>query len=164
MKNVEAAGAETARQVNRLADLDTRIIVSTMPDISYSPWARNEAATHTDTDRAELIRHLVTRYNTALRAGIRNDGTHIGLVLTDEITQAVAKVPGSNGIVNSSVGTCDLTKSTQVPPSSLDCTPLTLIANGSASTYLWADDLHLTPGAHVVMGNAAVSRASNNPF
>ncbi len=161
-----AAGAETARQVNRLADLDARIIVSTMPDLSYSPWARNEAATHTDTDRAALIRRLVTRYNTALRSNIRNDGTHIGLVLTDELTQAVAKVPGTSGIVDSTNAVCDLSKSSLNPPSVLDCTPLTLIsrANGSPSVFLWADDLHLTPAAQAQMGSLAITRATNNPF
>ena len=164
VREVEAAAAETARQVNRLADLDARVLISTIPDISYSPWARREAADHTDTDRAALIRRLVLRYNAALRSNIRNDGTHIGLLLTDELTQTVAKLPGTAGIANSAVAVCDPARSALVPPSSLDCTPLTLIPNGNATSYLWADDLHLTPGAQKAIGNLAVNRARNNPF
>lgn len=164
VRDVEAAAAETARQVNRLADLDARVLISTIPDISYSPWARREASEHTDTDRADLIRRLVQRYNAALRSAIRNDGRKIGLLLTDELTQAVAKIPGTAGIVNSALAVCDPARSSLVPPSSLDCTPFTLIANGNATSYLWADELHLTPGAQKAIGNLAVNRARDNPF
>ena len=47
--NVEAAGTEVARQVNRLAGTDAKIIVATIPDVAYSPYARAERARRTST-------------------------------------------------------------------------------------------------------------------
>ena len=164
LANVDAAGAEVARQVARLADLDARVIISTMPDLRYSPFAIAERATHSDTDRAELIGRLVTRFNTSLRSNLRNDGTRIGIVLADEYVQTVAKINGSNGIANTTTGVCDLSKSQLVPPSVLDCTQLTLVANGSPTSFLWADDRHLAAGAQKTIGDLAANRARNNPF
>jgi hypothetical protein len=50
------------------------------------------------------------------------------------------------------------------PPSVLDCTNLTLISNGNATSYLWADDRHLSAGGQLSLGNLAATRARNNPF
>ena len=49
------------------------------------------------------------------------------------------------------------------PPSILDCTQQTFVANGTTA-YFWADDLHLSASAQIVFGSAAISRAQNNPF
>ncbi len=164
LADVDAAASEVSRQVNRLADLDVRVLISTLPDLRYSPYAIAENAAHSDTNRAELIGRLVTRFNTTLRSTIRNDGTRIGIVLTDEFVQTAARVNGANGIANSTTPVCDLAKSQLVPPSILDCTQLTLIANGSPTSFLWADDRHLAAGAQGTMGNLASQRARNNPF
>jgi len=162
--NVEAAGAEVARQVNRLASADVRVLMSTVPDVSYSPFAIAERAAHTDTDRQQLIRRLVLRFNASLRATVNNDGRRIGLVLGDEMVQTVARFPGFNNINNSTTAVCDLTRSQLVPPSILDCSRLTLIANGNGLTYLWADDRRLAAGAQLLLGNLGTQRAQTNPF
>ena len=163
--NVEAAGAETGRQVNRLADAGAKVLISTIPDVGYSPYAVAEQAAHSDTDRAALIRRLVSRFNATLRASITNDGRRIGLVLMDEAVQVSARFPGVNGFLNTVTGVCDLAKSALTPPSILDCTRLTLIADaGPPATYLWADDRHLSAGGQNLLGNLAVQRAENNPF
>ncbi len=164
LADVDAAASEVARQVNRLADLDVRVLISTIPDLRYSPYAIAENAAHSDTDRAELIARLVTRFNTALRKSIRNDGTRIGIVFTDEYVQTAARLSGSNGINNATTAVCDLTRSQLSPPSILDCTQLTLIPNGSPTSFLWADDRHLSAGAQNTIGNLAAQRARNNPF
>ncbi len=162
--NVKAAGVEAGNQVNRLANLGAKVIVSTIPDVGYSPYAIAEKAAHIDTDRQQLIIRLVKAYNDALRGTIANDGTKIGLVLMDEIVEGVAKFAGLNGFTNATTGVCDLSQSAYVPPSILDCTNLTLISGGAPSTYLWADDRHLSAGGQNALGNIAAQRARNNPF
>ncbi len=161
--NVEAEGAEVGRQVNRLADLGAKVILSTIIDVGVTPYAAAERTANTDTDRAALLTRLSQRFNASLRATIVNDGRKIGLVLLDEIVSTIAKFPGLLGFTNSSQGVCDLTKSTLTPPSTLDCTAQTLILNGTAA-YLWADNLHLSASGQSQLGSAAIQRAQNNPF
>lgn len=162
--NVEAAGTEVARQVNRLADLDARVIVATIPDVGLSPYAIAEKASHIDTDRQALIQRLVDKFNTALKLELTNDGHRIGLVLLDEAVRQVVKFPGTHGILNATLPVCDLSKSQLTPPSILDCTEFTLIVAGTGASFLWADDRHLSYGGQLMLGNLASSRALRNPF
>ncbi|MEP7301310.1 MAG: SGNH/GDSL hydrolase family protein [Caldimonas sp.] len=162
--NVEAAGAEVGRQVNRLADIGAKVIISTIPDVGVSPFAIAEKAAHVDTDRQALIGRLTGSFNDSLRATMANDGRRVGLVLMDELVRAAARLVGLNGFTNATTGACDLTKSALVPPSVLDCTPLTLVLGGSSINYLWADDRHLSAGGQLTLGNLAAQRAKNNPF
>lgn len=162
--NVQVAGAEVGRQVNRLADLGAKVIIATIPDVGHSPYAVAEKAAHVDTDRQAMIIRLTLSFNSTLRATIVNDGRRIGLVLMDEVVQAVAKFPGLNGFTNSTTGACDLSRSTRVPPSTLDCTDLTLIVGANSTAFLWADDRHLSYGGQLALGNLAAQRAKNNPF
>jgi outer membrane lipase/esterase len=161
--NVEAAGAETGRQVNRVIDTGAKVLLATIVDVGVTPFAVAERAAHTDTDRAALLTRMSQRYNASMRATIVNDGRQIGLILLDEFVSAVPKFPGLNGFTNSTIGVCDLTKSTLTPPSILDCTANTFVDGGSGA-YLWADDRHLSATGQSVLGSLAISRAQNNPF
>jgi hypothetical protein len=67
--NVEAAGREVARQVNRLAAGEAKIIVATIPDVSYSPYALAQKASYIDTDRQLLIQRLVVAFQHRAEAG-----------------------------------------------------------------------------------------------
>ncbi len=162
--NVEAAGAELGRQVNRLADAGVKVVVSTTIDVGLTPYAVAERAAHGDTDRAALLTRLTGRFNAVMRATIFNDGKRIGLVLFDEFTQTVSKFPSTGGYSDVVTPVCNLSLSRLVPPSTLDCINATLIPNGSSVTYLWADGLHLSAGGQASLGNLASSRAINNPF
>jgi len=161
--NLEAAGAETGRQLNRLADTGAKVLVSTIVDMGFTPFAANENRANTDIDRAALLSRLTARYNAGMRATMVNDGRRIGLVLLDEYIGSVAKNLGLGGFTNVNTGVCDLTKSTLTPPSSLDCTAQTFISGGTP-TYLWADNLHLSATGQSSLGTLALSRAENNPF
>ena len=162
--NVEAAGALVGQQVNRLASTGAKVLISTIADVGLSPFAIAEKAAHIDTDRQELIKRLVEKFNTALKLEIDNDGTRIGLVQLDEAVRQVVKFPGTAGILNGTTAVCDLSKSQLTPPSILDCTEFTLIINGGGASFLWADDRHLSFGGQQMLGQAAVSRAHGNPF
>ena len=44
--NVEAAGVEAGRQVNRLADAGSKVLIATIPDVGKTPFALAEQASH----------------------------------------------------------------------------------------------------------------------
>jgi len=161
--NAEAQGAELGRQVNRITDTGAKVIVSTIMDVGFTPFAIAERLANVDIDRSALLSQLSQRFNASMRATIFNDGRKIGLVLLDELTTSVVLVPGTGGFTNPLTAVCDLSKSALTPPSILDCTPQTFIPGGSA-TFFWADDLHITASAQITLGTAAISRAQNNPF
>ena len=160
---VEAAGAETGRQVNHLTDLGAKVLLATIFDMGYTPFAGKEKAAHADTDRAALLSRLTARYNASMRATIVNDGRKIGLILMDEYVTEVGTVALFGGFTNATDGVCDLSQSTFVPPSTLDCTSLTFVSGGGG-TYFWADDLHLSASAQGILSTLALNRATNNPF
>jgi len=161
--NVEAHGAEVGRQVNRITDTGAKVLLATIIDVGYSPYATAERQAHADTDRALILSQLSQRFNASMRATIDNDGRKIGLLLLDELTVQVFKFPGFQGFTNPYSPVCDLTKSALIPPSILDCTAQTLVTGGN-QFYFWADDLHLSASAQSVFGSSAISRAQNNPF
>ena len=122
-----------------------------------------ERLANVDIDRSALLSQLSQRFNASMRATIVNDGRRIGLILLDELVRTVFNFPGTLGFSVLSVGVCDLTKSALTPPSSLDCTPQTLVTGGGSS-FFWADNLHLSAAAQLSLGSSAITRAQNNPF
>jgi phospholipase/lecithinase/hemolysin len=161
--NVEAQGAEVGRQVNRITDTGAKVLLSTIVDVGYTPYATAERQAHADTDRGAILSQLSQRFNASMRATIVNDGRRIGLILLDELTVQVFNFPGFQGFTNPYSAVCDLTKSALTPPSILDCTAQTFVTGGTQG-YFWADDLHLSASAQNFFGSAAITRAQNNPF
>jgi outer membrane lipase/esterase len=155
---VEGLGEALAAQVNRVADAGGKILISTLPDLGLTPFALGEEALNPC--RAALISRLTKRFNAKLRINIINDGRRIGLLLTDELVQAVAKNATGSGFVNTTQAACDAA----LAPSVTACTTVTLVTGASATTYLWANDRLLSPGGHQLLANLALSRAANNPF
>jgi phospholipase/lecithinase/hemolysin len=154
--DLRARGERVAAQVNRLVDLGTRVIVSTVPDLGLSPYALQQKAAFADTDRAALISRLTAALNGRIRINILNDGRFVGLVLGDEVVQSMARLPAAFGVANATDVLC-----TQPLP---DCTSQTLVSSGVATTWLWADDRHLAFIGHSRLGVLAVARAVGNPF
>ena len=158
---VEALGTQLATQVNRVAALGAKVLISTIVDVGQSPYAYTEKASHTDIDRSAYMTRLVGRFNSKLRVNILNDGRQIGLMLTDELVSSVVRFPvGSTIFTDIATPVCDVTKA----PDVRDCTTQTLIANGSGDTFLWAQDIYLSAGGQRIVGELAATRALNNPF
>lgn len=170
--NAEQAGIALAAQVNRLAALGAKVLISTIPDMGITPFAGDRSAGSTNANPGVLTR-LSVRFNDALLANILNDGRKIGLIQLDEYVQAVdrARAAGSTAaFVNTTLPAC-LT-SAPLPT----CTTQTLgtdaaaipapaaVSNANALTWLWADALHLSAGGQSSLGSLAVTRARNNPF
>jgi hypothetical protein len=151
-----ARGEEAGRQVNRIIDQDARVIVSTVPDLGFSPFARAEKAANTDADRAELLSRLTEAFNAGLRTTVLNDGRFVGLVLADEMVQAMNRSPGSFSITNLTGVACAVA----LP----DCTSDTLTDGAAALTWLWADPTTLSYGGQNRLAILAVARARDNPF
>jgi lysophospholipase L1-like esterase len=155
---VEAAGKALAAQVNRIAAAGGKVLVATVPDLGLSAFAITENTANAG--RAALLSGLTSAFNVQVRAGIVNNGRKIGLLLADEQVQLLSKFPGTYGLVNVTTAVCDPAKAASVQV----CTSQTLVTDGSAATFLWADGTHLSPGGHKSLGQAAASRATNNPF
>jgi len=161
--NLEQAANDLAAQVNRLADLGVKVIISTTPDMGLTPFAGDPAG-----GNAALLSRLSGHFNIKMRRGIYNDGRRIGLVLLDEYLGTVRKY--GLGFVNSTLAAClpsaplpncnTNTLGTDAAAVPAPATP----ASASASTWVWADDRHLTPGAQNSLASLAAQRAQNNPF
>jgi outer membrane lipase/esterase len=156
--SLEATGAAMAAQVNRIANAGGRVLISTVPDLGLTPFAASEETANPG--RAALLTRLTKRFNAKLRINIINDGRRIGLLLTDELVQAVIRNPPGNGFSNVNAAACDVV----LAPSVTACTSNTLVTGASGDTYLWANDRLLSPGGHRLFGNLAIFRATGNPF
>jgi hypothetical protein len=158
---VRARGTTLGQQINRIANSNGRVIVSTLPDLGLTPLAQVKRTDETDTarsDRISLLSKLSEEFNVAMRLEIINDGRLIGLVLADETTQAIARYPSAFGYANVVDPVCLTTVAVQ------DCTSKTLVTDGSGDTWLWATDRLLSPAGQQRLGLLAVTRARNNPF
>jgi len=159
---LHAAGQALAAQVNRIADLGGRVLISTVPELGLTPFALSEDALTPGS--AAMLTRLTKEFNVGLRLRIVNDGRRIGLLLIDETVQAVVKTPASYGLVNVKDAVCIA----GLAPTA--CTSLTLVTApplfppASASNYLWANDRLFSSSGHALLGNLAYSRSSNNPF
>lgn len=157
-----AAGLALAGQVGRIADAGGKVVVSTVPDLSYSPFALKENESSGDSTRSVLLHDLVAEFNEGLRVGIsKQSGSQVAIMLTDELVQAMARFPTSyGGMINVTDAACDEALAATVEL----CTTDTLISGADAARYLWADDTHLGPTGHQYLGSLAATRARGNPF
>jgi phospholipase/lecithinase/hemolysin len=149
-------GRALAAQVNRLANANGRIVVSTVPDVGTMPYGLAQKAAHTDTDRSALLSRLTQSYNSAMRLDLINDGRLIGLVLLDETLNQAIRFPGFQGLVNVNTAAC----ATALP----NCTTATLVTDASATTWLWSDSTRLSPRGQSILSQLALTRAVSNPF
>lgn len=157
--SLEAAGIELANQVNRVAGLGAKVLISTIPDVGLTPFAGDRSAGSTNGSPA-LLSRLSTRFNDAMLSHLLNDGHKIGLIQADEYITALdrATQAGVGGFANSTLAACQT--SAPLPK----CTTNTLVTDAVGAVWLWADDRHLGPTAQGGLGSLAVTRAQNNPF
>ena len=169
LAEARSRGAAVAAQLRRLQQGEVRIVLSTVHDVGKSPQALAEKEAHADDyphrsgetrSRAALISDLVFEFNAGLRVGLQdqeiNDGRYIGLVLADEMVQAMVISPGSFGLASATAAAC-----TAALP---DCSSATLVEEARSSNHLWADGRWMAYGGQSRLGLLAVSRATNNPF
>lgn len=158
INEAKARGKLLADQVNRIANANGRVLVSTLYDMGLTPYGQNEKQTATDIDRAAFLDELTQAFNVSMRLSLINDGRLVGLVLVDETIQQIARFPSAFGYTDVTHAACRTDIAIQ------DCTTDTLTADASATQWLWASDTQLGPTAQSRIGTLALSRARNNPF
>jgi outer membrane lipase/esterase len=156
---LQARGRRLGQFVNELTRLDPegpKVIVSTIPRMNQTPYARTQAAANPGVPVQNALSQFSQAYNTAMRVTIVNDGRFIGLVELDAIVNAAFTNPQNYGLTNTLFPVCAVA----LP----DCTTNTLVPNGNAGTWLWADELWMGSTTHLSLGNFARARARDNPF
>ena len=151
-------GAALGAQVNQLALRGPAVVVLTVPDIGLSPFALAQNTSTGDATRSALISDLVAAFNNRMSVALINDGRLIGLVYADIEVQNNVKFAASFGLANVVAAACRA--DAPLP----GCTSATLIETATASTWLWADALRLSPAGQSRLGRLAESRARSNPF
>ncbi len=150
-------GEQLAGVVNRLVGLGVKVIVSDLPDMGLSPYARAQKALDpTGLNRAALITSLGQAFSAQLGVKVILDGRYIGLVQAQLRFNSIGVSPGSFGLTNISDGICTVA----LP----NCTTATVLTDAKPATYLWADDTRLSPGGHTQLATLAIDRARRNPF
>lgn len=158
INEAKARGKLLADQVNRIANANGRVLVSTIFDVGLTPFGQNERLQQTDIDRATFLDDMSAAFNTALRLNLLNDGRLIGLVLVDETIQQIARFPSAFAFTDVTHAACRTEVALQ------DCTINTLQVDANATQWLWAGDTTLGPSAQQRIGALALTRARNNPF
>ncbi len=153
----QGAGLQLAAQVNRLADLGPRVLISTIPNMGLTPFA-GERGPGGAAPNTALLNSLSTAFNNALLARITNDGRRIGLIQLDEYLLSLdnARAANTGNYANTTSPSCTVA----LP----DCTTLTQVPEALVSFWLWADNLHLGPNAQAGLASLAISRIQTNPF
>jgi outer membrane lipase/esterase len=155
---LNAKGELLGNQVKRIVGSGARVIISTVPDLGLTPFALAEKANKGD-DRPTVLTNLTEAFNKSMRLSLSDQsGATVGLVIADDLTRSMVRVPSAYGLVDVTQAVCTVA----LP----NCTTDTVItaAVDKSSTFMWADDLH--PGAtfHLQMGLSAVRLVNTLPF
>ncbi|MEO8305237.1 MAG: autotransporter domain-containing protein [Betaproteobacteria bacterium] len=142
--NLVTAATELVTQVARLRAAGAQyIFVFNLPDIGKTPFG-------TGSGQAAQITALSGLFNTALATGLNATGIPTirfnALTLLNEIIAS----PATYGFANSTATACGATPS-------LLCTPANLVTPQAAQTYVFADGVHPTTGAHALIAQAVNS-------
>lgn len=124
------------------------ILVPTIPDLGLTPSSRAGGAAAMAQGTA-----LTNSYNSALFGGLASAGLHVIPLDTFHFLQEVVASPGQYGITNVTGTACQ----PQITAQSLTCNPTSLVDPGAPNSYLFADGVHPTSGAHKVIGDFAIS-------
>jgi phospholipase/lecithinase/hemolysin len=164
LSDMNGQGAKLARTVNAIAAAGAKVIVLTIPDMSYTPFAYTESQ-RGDFDRLKLLSDMSTQFNLGLRSNILNDGSKIGLVLVDDLVRNATRSPSSFGLIaldNQTYGCLDTAPLPTCTPDTLRDDPST--GQQATASFMWADATHLGSVMQAQIGSQAVGRAHSNPF
>lgn len=140
---VNAANAEVST-LKTLQQAGARyIVVYNLPDVSKTPAVNS-------TPLADFAGKLGSLYNSTLNEGIAGLGTGILPVNTYALLNQVIADPARYGFSNVTDRAC-------TTASSIDCTPNTLVAADAGTNYLFADGVHPTTAAHVMLSQVVLS-------
>jgi outer membrane lipase/esterase len=164
LQDMNEQGTKLAGVVNSIAAAGAKVVLLTIPDMSYTPYAYVESQ-RGDFDRLKLLSDMSTQFNLGLRSNIINDGSKIALVLVDDLVRNAVRSPGSYNLIsldNQSYGCLDTAPLPTCTPDTLRNDPST--GQQATANFLWADATHLGNVLQTQIGSQAVGRAHANPF
>ena len=142
--NVGIAAASLVQQVGVLQGAGARnIVVFNLPDIGRSPDGIASGAPAQFSAVSGL-------FNTTLQGGLDTLGVPTMRVNIFALFNEILANPGAYGFTNVTTPACGTT-------ASLLCTSANLVAPDAASTFVFADGVHPTTGAHAVIAEVVAS-------
>lgn len=138
---VQTAG-ELAAQIDRLKAAGARtIVLASLPDIGSTPFGVSQGPAG-----AAALTQLSSAYNQALFEDIAARGLRVVAVDTFTLLNEVLADPAAHGFVNATLPACGAT-------AALLCTPADLVAPGAEQSFVFADGVHPTTGAHALLAD-----------
>jgi outer membrane lipase/esterase len=139
--NIQKAATDFVGQVARLQKAGAgTIIVVNLPDIGTTPLGLNAGANQ------GTFTALSGLFNTIVNTGLGQIGGNVISINASGVLAEVIKNPSSFGFTNVTVPLCKTA-------SSITCTPADLRDPNGGKTWLFADSVHPTTGAHEVLAN-----------
>jgi outer membrane lipase/esterase len=143
---VAQAATDLATAVGKLKAAGAQyVVVQNLPDMGKTPLAASQGA-----QGQALFNGLSTLFNTTLNAAIGAAGLNVIQFNAFALATETAANPALFGFVNATVPACTTS-------SSLACTPSTLVAPNANMNYVFADVIHPTTGAAIVLSQAIES-------
>lgn len=149
---VQQAALELAGQVRRIMGKGaTRVVVLNLPELSETPFGKSPEAAPV----RPLIAGMVQLFNGALAAWLQGTGATL-LDFHAEFMRVIEN-PYAFLVREINVPACDaakiaaITNGLEQSGSSLFCSRQTLLQNGAAISYLFADSVHPTTLGHLIV-------------
>ena len=152
--NVLGAATAEIGQVARLKAAGARYIaVFALPDIGTTPFALAAGAA-----AAGAATQLSAGYNTTLWTGLASSGLRVIPVDVFSLLNEIRANASAYGFTNITGVACTPFPPITTTPSAQFClTGVNLVTPGAENSYLFADGVHPTTGAHRVIGNFVTS-------
>jgi len=122
-----------------------QIVVLNLPDFGKTPFG-----VATGPANAAQISAIVSLYNTTVQTGLNALGGNVIRADSWALLNDVLANPAAYGLTNTTQRACGST-------TSLLCTPANLVVPNANQTYVFADDVHPTGAAHVIVAQAVAS-------
>jgi outer membrane lipase/esterase len=143
---MQQAAVDLAAQAGRLRAAGAQyIIVQNLPDVGKTPAAISQGPVAQAQGTA-----VANLFNSTLNSAIGAAGLPVIQFNTSQLLNEIIASPTLYGFVNTTVPVCTTS-------SSLQCTPATLRDPTGNMTWVFADSVHPTTGADLVLSSAIVS-------
>lgn len=137
------------QQVGLVASLQNAgaryVMVATMPDVGITPFGLSQGAAG-----SAGLTALASGYNQTLFGGLAQGGLRVIPLNTFGLLREVRANPSSFGFSNVTAPACGAV-------ASLTCSSGNLVAPGADLTYVYADGVHPTTAAHMLVADYAVA-------
>jgi phospholipase/lecithinase/hemolysin len=147
LAQIDVSGKAYVTLVNRLIAAGAKyILVMGAYDLGKSPWAIAQA-------QVALFTAASIKLNDSFKLAAVNLGANVLFVDAASLVNRNVLAPGTYGFTNINTAVCTTT-------SALSCTSSTLVSGATATAYLFADSIYLTPAGNQQLGDYAYTQLS----